>query len=168
MYTAVGLGEGGKNSPSKKSFKYRGKDGVVAPLSALDEVAWNLAEFRKNAEDRADTNDILIMLETEANREDFLRKVRSYKPLVQSTKKMGFTFFTFGLLDDSDSRNDDWEKMAKDIYDAIGVEIPSQDELKKHSRCTCTPGAKMTGPPETPHSRGVIELLRNTEKKTPQ
>ena len=107
MYTAVGLGEGGKNPPSKKSFKYRGKDGVVAPLSALDEVAWNLAEFRKNAEDRADTNDILIMLETEANREDLLRKVRSYKPLVQSTKKMGFTFFTFGLLDDSDSRNDD-------------------------------------------------------------
>ena len=168
MYKAVGLGEGGKNPPPKKSFKYRGKGGVVAPLSALDEVAWNLVEFRKKAEDRADTNDILFMLETEANREDFLRKVRSYKPLVQSTKKMGFTFFTFGLLDDSNSRNDDWEKMAKDIYDAVGVEIPSQDELKKHSRCTCTPGARMMGPPETPHSRGVIELLRNTEKKTPQ
>lgn len=169
MYKAVGLGEGGKTPPPlKKKLKRRSDKVVVAPLSALDEVARNLAEFRKNAEDRADTNDILIMLEPDANREDFLKKVRSYRPLLQLAKKMGFSFFTFGLLDDSDSRNGDWEKMAKDIYDAVGVEMPSQDELKKHSRCTCTPGVKMMGPPETPHSRGVIELLRNTEKKTPQ
>ena len=35
MYKAVGSGEGGKNPPPKKNFKYRGKDGVIAPLFYL-------------------------------------------------------------------------------------------------------------------------------------
>ena len=160
MYKAVGSGEGGKNPPPKKNFKYRGKDGVIAPLSALDEVAWNLIELRKTAEDRHDTNDILIVVESEQDRDDFLQWLRSYKPLVQAAKNAGFSFFSFGLMNDADSSYGDWAKLSKDMYDAVGLEMPSQDELKKHRRCSCTPGDALEAAPATPYSRGVLEILK--------
>ncbi len=161
MYNAVGLGEGGiMPPPLKKKLKLRSDNVVVAPLSALDEVAWNLVEYRKNAEDRPDTNDILFVLEPNGNREEFLQWLRSYKPLVQATKNIGFSFLTFGLLDDADSSYGSWATLSKDMYDAVGVRMPSQDELKKHKRCSCVPGAALEGTPATPYSRGVLEILK--------
>ena len=164
MYKAVGSGEGGKNPPPKKNFKYRGKDGVIAPLSALDEVAWNLVELRKQAEDRPDTNDILFALEPDGTRADFLQRLRSYKPLVQAAKNAGFSFFSFGLMNDADSSYGDWAKLSKDMYETFGLEMPSQDELKKHKRCSCVPGAALEGTPATPYSRGVLEILKGVGK----
>lgn len=168
MYKAVGLGEGGVIPPPLKQKLKRRGNVVVAPLSALDEVAWNLVEFRKKAEDRPDTNDILFMLEPNGNREEFLQWLRSYKPLVQAAKNIGFSFLTFGLLDDADSSYGDWAKLSKDMYDAMGLEMPSQDELKKHKRCSCVPVAALEGTPATPYSRGVLEILKgvgNPQKK---
>lgn len=165
MYKAVGLGEGGiMPPPLKKKLKHHDKNVVEAPLSALDEVVWNLVEYRKNAEDRPDTNDILFMLEPNGNREEFLQWLRSYKPLVQAAKNIGFSFLTFGLLDDADSSYGDWAKLSKDMYDAVGVRMPSQDELKKHKRCSCVLGAALEGTPATPYSRGVLEILKGVGK----
>lgn len=168
MYNAVGLGEGGiMPPPLKKKLKRRGNV-VVAPLSALDEVAWNLVEFRKKAEDRSDTNDILFALEPNGNREEFLQWLRAYKPLVLAAKNAGFSFFSFGMVNDADSSYGDWANLSKDIYEAFGLEMPSQDELKKHKRCSCTPGDALEAAPATPYSRGVYELLKskgNPQKK---
>ena len=161
MYKAVGLGEGGiMPPPLKKKLKLRSDNVVVAPLSALDEVAWNLVELRKQAEDRPDTNDILFALEPDGTRADFLQRLRSYKPLVQAAKNAGFSFFSFGLMNDADSSYGDWAKLSKDMYDAVGLEMPSQDELKKHKRCSCTPGDALEAAPATPYSRGVLEILK--------
>ena len=160
MYKAVGLGEGGIIPPPLKQKLKRRGNVVVAPLSALDEVAWNLVELRKQAEDRPDTNDILFALEPDGTRADFLQRLRSYKPLVQAAKNAGFSFFSFGLMNDADSSYGDWAKLSKDMYETFGLEMPSQDELKKHKRCSCVPGAALEGTPATPYSRGVLEILK--------
>lgn len=129
MYKAVGLGEGGVIPPPLKQKLKRRGNVVEVPLSALDEVAWNLVEF-------------------------------SYKPLVQSAKNIGFSFFSFGLMNDADSSYGDWANLSKDMYETFGLEMPSQDELKKHKRCSCVPGAALEGTPATPYSRGVLEILK--------
>lgn len=87
---------------------------------------------------------------------------------MQAAKNIGFSFLTFGLLDDADSSYGDWATLSKDMYDAVGVRMPSQDELKKHKRCSCVPVAALEGTPATPYSRGVYELLKskgNPQKK---
>ena len=178
MYKAVGSGEGGKNPPPKKNFKYRGKDGVIASLSALDEVVWNLIELRKTAEDRHDTNDILIVVESEQDRDDFLRKIRSYRPLVQMAKNAGFAYFSFAVSGEVGANFGDLTKLSQDMYDAVGLKMPPQEEVKKHQRCSCvvssekrTPRAVMfendnregnNEPVEamTPRNRGVLEILK--------
>lgn len=178
MYKAVGSGEGGKNPPPKKNFKYRGKDGVVAPLSALDEVAWNLIQLRKTAEDRHDSNDVLIVVESEQDRETFLHKIRSYKPLVQMAKNAGISYFSFAVSGEVGANFGDLTKLSQDMYDAVGLKMPPQEEVKKHQRCSCvvssekrTPRAVMfendnregnNEPVEamTPRNRGVLEVLK--------
>jgi hypothetical protein len=178
IYKAVGNGEGGKKPPPKKNFKYRGKDGVVAPLSALDEVAWNLIQLRKTAEDRHDSNDVLIVVESEQDREAFLRKIRSYRPLVQIAKNAGFSYFSFAVSGEVGANFGDLTKLSQDMYDAVGLKMPPQEEVKKHRRCSCvvesknkTPRAVMfekdnrdgnNEPVEaiTPRNRGVLEILK--------
>ena len=178
MYKAVGSGEGGKNPPSRKSFKYRGKDGVVAPLSALDEVAWNLIQFHKTAMYRSDSNDVLLVVEAEKNREDFLRKIRSYSPVVQAAKRAGFTYFSFAVSGAVDSSFGDLTKLSQDMFDAVGLEMPPQEEVKKHRRCSCVVESKNKTPRvvkfendnrdgvgepvelNTPHNRGVLKILK--------
>ena len=178
MYKAVGSGEGGKNPPPKKNFKYRGIDGVIASLSALDEVVWNLIELRKTAEDRHDTNDILIVVESEQDRDDFLRKIRSYKPLVQMAKNAGISYFSFAVSGEVGANFGDLTKLSQDMYDAVGLKMPPQEEVRKHQRCSCvvssekrTPRAVMfendnregnNEPVEamTPRNRGVLEILK--------
>ena len=178
MYKAVGSGEGGKNPPPKKNFKYRGIDGVIASLSALDEVVWNLIELRKTAEDRHDTNDILIAVESDQDREDFLRKIRSYKPLVQMAKNAGISYFSFAVSGEVGANFGDLTKLSQDMYDAVGLKMPPQEEVRKHQRCSCvvssekrTPRAVMfendnregnNEPVEamTPRNRGVLEILK--------
>lgn len=178
MYKAVGSGEGGKNPPPKKNFKYRGKDGVIAPLSALDEVAWNLIELRKTAEDRHDTNDILIVVESEQDRDDFLRKIRSYRPLVQMAKNAGFSYFSFAVSGKVGANFGDLTKLSQDMYDVVGLKMPSQEEVKKHQRCSCVVSSEKRTPravmfendnrdgvrepvkAKTPRNRGVLEVLK--------
>ena len=178
MYKAVGSGEGGKNPPPKKNFKYRGKDGVIAPLSALDEVVWNLIELRKTAEDRHDTNDILIVVESEQDRDAFLRKIRSYRPLVQMAKNAGFSYFSFAVSGKVGANFGDLTKLSQDMYDAEGLKMPPQEEVKKHRRCSCVVQSKNKTPravmfendnrdgvrepvkAKTPRNRGVLEILK--------
>ena len=178
MYKAVGSGEGGKNPPPKKNFKYRGKDGVVAPLSALDEVAWNLIEFRKTAKYRSDSNDVLLVVETEKTRDDFLQKIRSYRPLVQAAKNAGFSYFSFAVSGKVGANFGDLTKLSQDMYDAVGLKMPPQEEVKKHRRCSCVVESKNKTPravmfendnrdgvrepvkAKTPRNRGVLEILK--------
>lgn len=178
MYKAVGSGEGGKNPPPKKNFKYRGKDGVIAPLSALDEVAWNLIEFRKTAKYRSDSNDVLLVVETEKTRDDFLQKIRSYRPLVQAAKNAGFSYFSFAVSGKVGANFGDLTKLSQDMYDAVGLKMPPQEEVKMHRRCSCVVESKNKTPravmfendnrdgvrepvkAKTPRNRGVLEILK--------
>ena len=178
MYKAVGSGEGGKNPPPKKNFKYRGKDGVIASLSALDEVVWNLIELRKTAEDRHDTNDILIVVESEQDRDDFLRKIRSYRPLVQMAKNAGFSYFSFAVSGKVGANFGDLTKLSQDMYDVVGLKMPPQEEVKTHRRCSCVVESKNKTPravmfendnrdgvrepvkAKAPRNRGVLEILK--------
>lgn len=178
MYKAVGSGEGGKNPPPKKNFKYRGREGVVAPLSALDEVAWNLIELRKTAGDLHDTNDILIVVESEQDRDAFLRKIRSYRPLVLMAKNAGFSYFSFAVSGEVGANFGDLTKLSQDMYDAIGLKMPPQEEVKNHRRCSCVVESKNKTPravmfendnrdgvrepvkAKTPRNRGVLEILK--------
>lgn len=178
MYKAVGSGEGGKNPPPKKNFKYRGKDGVIAPLSALDEVAWNLIEFRKTAKYRSDSNDVLLVVETEKTRDDFLQKIRSYRPLVQAAKNAGFSYFSFAVSGKVGANFGDLTKLSQDMYDVVGLKMPSQEEVKKHQRCSCVVSSEKRTPravmfendsrdgvrepvkAKTPRNRGVLEVLK--------
>ena len=178
MYKAVGSGEGGKNPPPKKNFKYRGKDGVVAPLSALDEVAWNLIELRKTAKYRSDSNDVLLVVETEKTRDDFLQKIRSYRPLVQAAKNAGFSYFSFAVSGKVGANFGDLTKLSQDMYDVVGLKMPSQEEVKKHQRCSCVVSSEKRTPravmfendnrdgvrepvkAKTPRNRGVLEILK--------
>ena len=178
MFKAVGSGEGGKNPPPKKNFKYRGKDGVVAPLSALDEVAWNLIEFRKTAKYRSDSNDVLLVVETEKTRDDFLQKIRSYRPLVQAAKNAGFSYFSFAVSGKVGANFGDLTKLSQDMYDVVGLKMPSQEEVKKHQRCSCVVSSEKRTPravmfendnrdgvrepvkAKTPRNRGVLEVLK--------
>lgn len=178
MYKAVGSGEGGQNPPPKKNFKYRGREGVVAPLSALDEVAWNLIELRKTAGDLHDTNDILIVVESEQDRDAFLRKIRSYRPFVQMAKNAGFSYFSFAVSGEVGANFGDLTKLSQDMYDAVGLRMPPQEEVKKHRRCSCVVESKNKTPravmfendnrdgvrepvkAKTPRNRGVLEILK--------
>lgn len=178
MYKAVGSGEGGKNPPPKKNFKYRGKDGVIAPLSALDEVAWNLIEFRKTAKYRSDSNDVLLVVETEKTRDDFLQKIRSYRPLVQMAKNAGISYFSFAVSGEVGANFGDLTKLSQDMYDAVGLKMPPQEEVKKHQRCSCVVSSEKRTPravmfendkregnnepvkAKTPRNRGVLEILK--------
>ena len=67
-------------------------------------------------------------------------------------------------MNDADSSYGDWMKLSEDIYDAVGLEMPSQDELKKHKRCSCTPGDALEAAPATPYSRGVLDILKGVGK----
>lgn len=178
MFKAVGSGEGGKNPPPKKNFKYRGKDGVIAPLSALDEVAWNLIELRKTAKYRSDSNDVLLVVETEKTRDDFLQKIRSYRPLVQAAKNAGFSYFSFAVSGKVGANFGDLTKLSQDMYDAVGLKMPPQEEVKKHQRCSCVVSSEKRTPravmfendnrdgvrepvkAKTPRNRGVLEILK--------
>lgn len=178
MYKAVGSGEGGKNPPPKKNFKYRGKDGVIAPLSALDEVAWNLIELRKTAKYRSDSNDVLLVVKTEKTRDDFLQKIRSYRPLVQAAKNAGFSYFSFAVSGKVGANFGDLTKLSQDMYDAVGLKMPPQEEVKKHQRCSCVVSSEKRTPravmfendsrdgvrepvkAKTPRNRGVLEVLK--------
>lgn len=178
MFKAVGSGEGGKNPPPKKNFKYRGKDGVIAPLSALDEVAWNLIELRKTAKYRSDSNDVLLVVETEKTRDDFLQKIRSYRPLVQAAKNAGFSYFSFAVSGKVGANFGDLTKLSQDMYDVVGLKMPSQEEVKKHQRCSCVVSSEKRTPravmfendsrdgvrepvkAKTPRNRGVLEVLK--------
>lgn len=178
MFKAVGSGEGGKNPPPKKNFKYRGKDGVVAPLSALDEVVWNLIELRKIAKYRSDSNDVLLVVETEKTRDDFLQKIRSYRPLVQAAKNAGFSYFSFAVSGKVGASFGDLTKLSQDMYDVVGLKMPSQEEVKKHQRCSCVVSSEKRTPravmfendnrdgvrepvkAKAPRNRGVLEVLK--------
>lgn len=178
MYKAVGLGEGGIISPPLKQKLKRRGNVVVAPLSALDEVAWNLVELRKQAEDRPDTNDILIVVESEQDRDDFLRKIRSYRPLVQMAKNAGFSYFSFAVSGKVGANFGDLTKLSQDMYDVVGLKMPSQEEVKKHQRCSCVVSSEKRTPravmfendnrdgvrepvkAKTPRNRGVLEVLK--------
>ena len=178
IFKAVGSGEGGKNPPPKKNFKYRGKDDVIAPLSALDEVAWNLIELRKTAKYRSDSNDVLLVVETEKTRDDFLQKIRSYRPLVQAAKNAGFSYFSFAVSGKVGANFGDLTKLSQDMYDVVGLKMPSQEEVKKHQRCSCVVSSEKRTPravmfendnqdgvrepvkAKTPRNRGVLEVLK--------
>lgn len=178
MFKTVGSGEGGKNPPPKKNFKYRGKDGVVAPLSALDEVVWNLIELRKIAKYRSDSNDVLLVVETEKTRDDFLQKIRSYRPLVQAAKNAGFSYFSFAVSGKVGASFGDLTKLSQDMYDVVGLKMPSQEEVKKHQRCSCVVSSEKRTPravmfendnrdgvrepvkAKAPRNRGVLEVLK--------
>ena len=178
MYKAVGLGEGGVIPPPLKQKLKRRGNVVEVPLSALDEVTWNLVEFRKTAKYRSDSNDVLLVVETEKTRDDFLQKIRSYRPLVQAAKNAGFSYFSFAVSGKVGANFGDLTKLSQDMYDVVGLKMPSQEEVKKHQRCSCVVSSEKRTPravmfendnrdgvrepvkAKTPRNRGVLEILK--------
>ena len=138
IYKAVGLGEGGKNPPPLKKLKHSRNKVVSAPLSALDEVAKEIADIHKTATE-SDSNDIIFIVEPEDNKEAFFQKLQSYRPLIQAAKKAGFTYIALALLYQVDPSYGDLLKLFQDMYETVGLKIPSQEEIENHPMCSCTP-----------------------------
>ena len=137
IYSAVGRGEGGIWPPhlKHKLTQHRADKIVVAPLSIFDEVLKELHISRHVS--KSDTNDIFIILdpnriaEPDDNRETFLNKVRTYKPLMQMIKDAGFAYITIAFSSDFDENKFDYGDVAiliQDIYITLELEVPPRRE----------------------------------------
>ena len=135
IYSAVGRGEGGIWPPHLKHrlTQHRADKIVVAPLSIFDEVFKELPiKLRKS-----DADDIFIIVdpnriaEPDDNRETFLNKVRTYKPLMQMIKDAGFAYITIAFSSDFDENKFDYGDVAiliQDIYKTLELEVPPPRE----------------------------------------
>ena len=135
IYSAVGRGEGGIWPPHLKHrlTQHRDEKIVVAPLSIFDEVFKELPiKLRKS-----DADDIFIIVdpnriaEPDDNRETFLNKVRTYKPLMQMIKDAGFAYLTIAFSSDFDENKFDYGDVAiliQDIYKTLELEVPPRRE----------------------------------------
>ena len=135
IYSAVGHGEGGIWPPHLKHKLTPHRDGkvAVAPLSIFDEVFKELPiKLRKS-----DADDIFIIVdpnriaEPDDNRETFLNKVRTYKPLMQMIKDAGFAYITIAFSSDFDENKFDYGDVAiliQDIYITLELEVPPRRE----------------------------------------
>lgn len=135
IYSAVGRGEGGIWPPHLKHrlTQHRDEKIVVAPLSIFDEVFKELPiKLRKS-----DADDIFIIVdpnriaEPDDNRETFLNKVRTYKPLMQMIKDEGFAYLTIAFSSDFDENKFDYGDAAiliQDIYKTLALEVPPRRE----------------------------------------
>lgn len=135
IYSAVGRGEGGIWPPHLKHrlTQHRDEKIVVAPLSIFDEVFKELPiKLRKS-----DADDIFIIVdpnriaEPDDNRETFLNKVRTYKPLMQMIKDAGFAYITIAFSSDFDENKFDYGDVAiliQDIYKTLELEVPPPRE----------------------------------------
>lgn len=137
IYSAIGQGEGGIWPPHLKHrlTQHRDDKVVVAPLSIFDEVLKELHIIRHVSE--SDTNDIFIILDPNRivepgdNRETFLNKVRTYKPLMQMIKNAGFAYITIAFSSDFDENKFDYGDVAiliQDIYKTLELEVPPPRE----------------------------------------
>lgn len=137
IYSAVGRGEGGIWPPHLKHrlTQHRDDKVAVAPLSIFDEVLKELHIIRHVSE--SDTNDIFIILDPNRivepgdNRETFLNKVRTYKPLMQMIKNAGFAYITIAFSSDFDENKFDYGDAAiliQDIYKTLALEVPPRRE----------------------------------------
>ena len=137
IYSAVGRGEGGIWPPHLKHrlTQHRDEKIVVAPLSIFDEVLKELHISRHVS--KSDTTDIFIILdpnriaEPDDNRETFLNKVQTYKPLMQMIKDEGFTYLTIAFSSDFDETKFDYGDVAiliQDIYKTLELEVPPRRE----------------------------------------
>lgn len=137
IYSAVGRGEGGIWPPhlKHKLTQHRADKIVVAPLSIFDEVLKELHISRHVS--KSDTTDIFIILdpnriaEPDDNRETFLNKVRTYKPLMQMIKNAGFAYITIAFSSDFDENKFDYGDAAiliQDIYKTLALEVPPRRE----------------------------------------
>ena len=124
------------------------------------------------------TVDVLLVVETEKTRDDFLQKIRSYRPLVQAAKNAGFSYFSFAVSGKVGANFGDLTKLSQDMYDAVGLKMPPQEEVKMHRRCSCVVESKNKTPravmfendnrdgvrepvkAKTPRNRGVLEILK--------
>ena len=135
IYSAIGQGEGGIWPPhlKHKLTQHRDEKIVVAPLSIFDEVFKELPiKLRKS-----DADDIFIIVdpnriaEPDDNRETFLNKVRTYKPLMQMIKDAGFAYITIAFSSDFDENKFDYGDVAiliQDIYITLELEVPPRRE----------------------------------------
>lgn len=137
IYSAIGQGEGGIWPPhlKHKLTPHRDDKVAVAPLSIFDEVLKELHIIRHVSE--SDTNDIFIILDPNRivepgdNRETFLNKVRTYKPLMQMIKNAGFAYITIAFSSDFDENKFDYGDAAiliQDIYKTLALEVPPRRE----------------------------------------
>lgn len=141
IYSAIGRGEGGIWPPHLKHrlTQHRDDKVAVAPLSIFDEVFRDLLKYR-HAPSYAlkyDTNDIVIVLDPDKiaepndNRENFLKKLQSYKPLIQMIKDAGFAYITIAFSSDFDENKFDYGDVAiliQDMYKTLGLETPPKRE----------------------------------------
>ena len=137
IYSAVGRGEGGIWPPhlKHKLTQHRADKIVVAPLSIFDEVLKELHISRHVSE--SDTTDIFIILDPNRivepgdNRETFLNKVQTYKPLMQMIKDEGFAYLTIAFSSDFEENKFDYGDAAiliQDIYKTLALEVPPRRE----------------------------------------
>ena len=142
IYSAVGRGEGGIWPPHLKQRLNQHRDDkvVVAPLSIFDEVFKELLRVRhRNAKE--DSNELCLAMELEEDRDFFFKKLQSYKPLIQAAKNAGSTYILFSIWGNTDNLNnpDDAKKFFEKMYEAVGVKLPSREELEKHRNVCRSP-----------------------------
>ena len=96
-----------------------------------------------------------------------------------AAKKIGFTYFSFAVSGEVGSNFGDLTKLSQDMFDAVGLKMPPQEEAKKHQRCSCVVGrenktlravifendnrdmvSRDSIEVNAPHDRGVIQILK--------
>jgi len=142
IYSAIGQGEGGIWPPHLKHrlTQHRNEKIVVAPLSIFDEVFKELLKYRHapSYAPKYDTNDIVIVLDPDKiaepndNRENFLKKLQSYKPLIQMIKDAGFTYIDIAItthnIKETGLDYGDIAILVQDMYKTLGLETPPKRE----------------------------------------
>ena len=143
-----------RNMPILQGPRYL--ESVVAPISVFDIVAKDLCQIREQFKDLNDVNEIRFILQLKGKKKDFIRKLKTFKPLFQMAKDAGYSYIELITIDE----NGDMQYSSKEMYDAVGVKMPSKEDLE--CRKALVRGmTKLSIPASKMSKKGPYEFLRN-------
>lgn len=134
----------GKNSLRRLSYGDV-ENAVVAPLSAFDVVARDLQRIHTSFTDLDDANDVLLVVSSEASsKNELLKRLKTYRPLVQTIKNVGYTNINLALIGENyykfikggeNAGDADRQKFFGELYSALGLKMPTREEVMARNAC---------------------------------
>ena len=115
-------------------------DAIVAPLSAFDVIARDLTEIHSRFMELSDADDLMLVINAEDASKDALKKrLRTYRPLMQSIKNAGYTYVLLATIElnyklvrgGENASQADMMAFFREMYDALGLKMPSEEEMNK-------------------------------------